>query len=374
MGLERFVGLMSGTSLDGVDGVLAERAGPGEPMRSAAHVHVPFAPALRAELLALNRQGSNELHRAAVVANEVARAYADVVVRVLAGAGLQAADVRAAGAHGQTVRHAPTPSEGRTDGYTVQLLNGALLAELCGIDVVCDFRSRDVAAGGEGAPLVPAFHAATFGQLGTERAVLNLGGIANLSLLRGDGSVIGFDTGPANVLLDVWAARHLGTAFDAGGTWAAGGQVQTTLLAQMLADPYFARRPPKSTGRDLFDADWLTRQLAGSAHAPRDVAATLVELTVQSVADALREHAPLADELYVCGGGAFNTHLLQRLAARLPGVAVHSTAAVGVAPDQVEALAFAWLASACLERRPGNLPTVTGARGPRVLGAIYPAN
>ncbi|MBA4177645.1 MAG: anhydro-N-acetylmuramic acid kinase [Leptothrix sp. (in: Bacteria)] len=366
-----YVGLMSGTSLDGVDAVLAETL-PGPPApQSRAHAHCAFPESLRAELLALNRSGPDELHRAALAANGLVRVYAGLVRELLARAGLPASAVRAIGAHGQTVRHQPGAFDGK--GYTLQLINGALLAELCGIDVVCDFRSRDVAAGGQGAPLVPAFHAACFGAPGVDRAVLNLGGIANVTLLPADGSVLGFDTGPANVLMDAWCQRCLGRAFDAEGAWAASGRVDAGLLRRWMADDYFSRQPPKSTGRDLFDAAWLDARLGVEARASADVMATLAELTAASVATALLQHAPATRELFVAGGGASNIHLMGRLAALLPGVKVQTSAVLGVAPDQMEALAFAWLAQACLDRQPGNLPRVTGARGPRVLGCLYPA-
>jgi len=367
-----YIGLMSGTSIDGVDAVLAEQMPGTAALQSRRHAHRSFPAALRAELLALNHSGPDELHRGALAANGLVRIYAELVHELLAGAGLPAAGVRAIGAHGQTVRHRPGTFDGT--GYTLQLMNGALLAELCGIDVVCDFRSRDVAAGGQGAPLVPAFHAACFGAPDVHRAVLNLGGIANLTLLRADGEVLGFDTGPANVLMDGWCSRHQGHAFDADGAWAAGGRVDVALLQRWLAEAYFDHPPPKSTGRDLFDMAWLDARLGTGAHRdPRDVMATLAELSARSVADALQRHAPATLELFVAGGGANNRHLLARLAAMLPGVRLQTSAALGVAPDQVEALAFAWLAQACLHRQPGNLPAVTGARGPRVLGAIYPS-
>jgi anhydro-N-acetylmuramic acid kinase len=366
-----FIGLMSGTSLDGVDGVLAQ-AEPGGPLRSAHHVHRPFPAALQAELLTLNRSGSNELHRAALAANALASTYAEVSAALLAQAGLAARAVRALGAHGQTVRHRPGEFDGH--GYTLQLMNGALLAELTGIDVVCDFRSRDVAAGGQGAPLVPAFHAATFARPGSDVAVLNLGGIGNLTLLPATGPVRGFDCGPGNVLMDLWARQHLGQPCDEGGRWAAGGRVDATLLAALLAEPFFALPPPKSTGRDLFHAEWLQHHLASRSIAAQDVQATLAELTAATAVVALKAEATATAELLVCGGGAFNGHLMARIAAVAgPAVAVSSTQQKGLAPDQVEALAFAWLAQAFVEGRPGNLAAVTGARGPRLLGALYPA-
>ncbi|CAD5374315.1 anhydro-N-acetylmuramic acid kinase [Rubrivivax sp. A210] len=365
------IGLMSGTSLDGVDAVLAEDGPDGE-FRSRGHVHLPMPAPLRAALLALNRPAADELHAAALAANALSRLYAETVTALLAASGLAADAISAIGAHGQTVRHRPREFDG--NGYTLQLLNGALLAELCGIAVVCDFRSRDLAAGGEGAPLVPAFHAAVFGWPGHDIAVLNLGGIANLTLLPAAGAVSGFDCGPGNMLMDGWCQRHLNLAYDADGAWAAGGRVDAALLQRLLAEPYFARLPPKSTGRELFDAAWLDARLAGISLAAVDVMATLGELTACSAAEALLGYAPATRQLLVCGGGAYNSLLMARIKSRLgAGVAVASTANAGVPPDQVEALAFAWLARAHLRREPGNLPDVTGARAARVLGALYPA-
>ncbi|HSW06835.1 anhydro-N-acetylmuramic acid kinase [Aquabacterium sp.] len=366
-----FVGLMSGTSLDGVDAVLAAFED-GAPLRVLAHHHLPMPASLQPQLLALNAAGHDELHHAALASNAIARLYADAVRQLLAKAGVPAADLRAVGAHGQTVRHRPQAFDGT--GYTLQLLNGALLAELCGIDVVCDFRSRDVAAGGQGAPLVPAFHAACFAGPGQAQAVLNIGGIANLSLLHADGRVGGFDCGPGNALMDQWCQQHRGQPFDHDGAWAASGQVHAGLLAQWLAEPFFDQPPPKSTGRDLFHAGWLAAGLAAlPTIAAEDVQATLAELTARSCAAALRRHADATTRLLVCGGGALNGHLMRRLAALLPGVQVASTDTAGLPPLQVEAAAFAWLAHAFIELRPGNRPEVTGAAGLRVLGALHPA-
>ncbi len=367
-----YIGLMSGTSLDGVDGVLAE-VSPSK-CTIAGHVSRPLATDLRAQLLALNASGPGELHRAALAANALALCYAEVVHELLAHTGVPARQVRAIGAHGQTVRHQPQAHDGI--GYTLQLNQPALLAERTGIAVVADFRSRDVAAGGQGAPLVPAFHQQVFSQRGRDVAVLNLGGIANLSLLPASGAVLGFDCGPANVLLDLWCQRHAGQPYDADGAWARGGQPLAALLQAMLAEPFLAAPPPKSTRRDLFHAAWLDEHLAraGCQGAPaRDVQATLAELTAQSCAQQLRRHALACELLIVCGGGALNGHLMQRLQALLPGTAVQSSARHGLPPLQVEAAAFAWLAHQCLAGLPGNLPTATGARGARVLGAIHPA-
>ena len=368
-----YIGLMSGTSLDGVDGVLAEIST--SKCAVSGYQSAPLAPETRAQLLALNTPGgSDELHRAALAANALAYTYADVVQALLAAAGLPAGAVRAIGAHGQTVRHQPQLHDG--SGYTLQLLNPALLAERSGITVVADLRSRDVAAGGQGAPLVPAFHQQMFGQPGRSVAVLNLGGIANLSLLAADGSVLGFDCGPANVLLDLWCARHTGQPYDAAGAWARGGSVLPALLQAMLQEPFLAAAPPKSTGRDLFHDAWLQAALSASGcrQGPaQDVQATLAEFTAQASARHLQRHAPDCTLLIVCGGGALNGHLMQRLQALLPQLAVQTSDAHGLAPLQVEAAAFAWLAHQCLAGLPGNLPAVTGARGPRILGAIHPA-
>jgi anhydro-N-acetylmuramic acid kinase len=358
-----YVGLMSGTSLDGVDAVLA--AARGGRMRLLRNIHLPFPARLRTRLLDLQESGRNELHRAAVVSNELSDLYARAVRRLLSRARVTARAVAAIGCHGQTVRHRPG------DGYTLQLVNGARLAERSGSTVVCDFRSRDVAAGGEGAPLVPAFHHAAFQAARRSRAIVNLGGIANVTSLPARGRVTGFDSGPGNCLLDAWIRERRRKPYDRDGRWAASGHVHPQLLARLLAHPYLGRRPPKSTGREEFSLKWLRRQLAG-AERPADVQATLTELTALTVARAVRQHCASAREVFVCGGGARNRLLLSRLAALLPGRRVATTAALGIEPEHVEALAFAWLARQALKRKPGNLPAVTGARGPRVLGAIYP--
>jgi anhydro-N-acetylmuramic acid kinase len=363
---ELFAGVMSGTSLDGIDAVLADFvAGAAAPAVLAA-THVDYPGTLRSELLALQASGADEIVRAARASNALADLYAHALSSICLAAGVPAHDVVAAGVHGQTVRHRPR------EGWTVQLNNAARVAERAYVTVVADFRMRDVAAGGQGAPLVPAFHAAMFAVLERHRVILNLGGIANVTDLPPRGEVRGFDTGPGNVLLDLWCARHRGAPFDAGGAWAASGTVDGRLLDALLAEPYFAEPPPKSTGRDLFDAAWLDARLAGRAAAPADVQATLVELTAATIAGAVAAHCEEASEVLVCGGGAKNATLMRALARRLAPRAVVPTSARGVPVDQVEALAFAWLAREALAGRPGNLPAVTGARGPRVLGAIYP--
>ncbi len=361
---------MSGTSLDGVDGALVEFDGTG--LRVAGFASAPFPASLKAELLALNTSGADELHRAALAANALAEIYADVVQQLLQAARLGASDVRAIGAHGQTVRHRPGLFDGT--GYTLQLNSPALLAERTGIAVVADFRSRDVAAGGQGAPLVPAFHQAVFGQAGSDVCVLNIGGIANLSVLGAQGEVLGFDCGPGNALMDHWCERHTGRPYDAGGAWAAQGQVLPGLLQRLLDEPYLHQPPPKSTGRDLFHPAWLQERLQGFGDAaPADVQATLTELTARACAASVVSYGKESKLLAVCGGGARNGQLMARIGAALPGVAVQPTDALGLPSQQVEAAAFAWLARQAVHGLPGNLPLVTGAAGLRVLGAIYPA-
>ena len=369
---EIYIGLMSGTSLDGVDGVLAELS-ESKP-RVVRHHWCSFAPELRAELLALNTTGNNELHRAALAANAVARAYAGVVNALLAASAVTHDAVAAIGAHGQTVRHRPGEFDGT--GYTLQLLNPALLAELSGIDVVADLRSRDVAAGGQGAPLVPLFHQALWGAPGRTVCVLNIGGIANLTVLPEAGAAIGFDCGPGNALMDYWCQQHTGQPYDASGSWAASGQVLPELLPALLDEDFLRVAPPKSTGRDLFNPAWLAIRLQAFAGAatPVDVQATLTEFTARACADSFQRHASGASALRVCGGGALNAHLMARLAALLPGVEVTSTAAHGLDPLQVEAAAFAWLAQKAVRRERLPLQSITGARGARVLGCIYPGS
>ncbi|HEY1392401.1 MAG TPA: anhydro-N-acetylmuramic acid kinase, partial [Methylibium sp.] len=329
------------------------------------------------ELLALNTPGEaaergGELHRAALAANRLARTYAELVAQLLRDAQTGPESVLAIGAHGQTIRHRPGEFDGV--GYTLQINAPALLAELSGIDVVADVRGRDVAAGGQGAPLAPILHQAIFGRPGETTAALNIGGISNLTVIPSGASAWGYDCGPGNALMDHWCAQHLGQPYDRDGAWAASGRMLQPLLEAALREPYFALPPPKSTGRDLFNPAWLERLLSALPQppVPADVQATLCELTAQCCAAGLKQHAGTARELIVCGGGAYNGELMRRLAARLPGVKVASSAEHGLPPLQVEAAAFAWLARAHLHREPGNLVAATGARGPRVLGALYP--
>ncbi len=366
-----YFGLMSGTSMDGVDGVAVEFV-TGKPPLVLAEAFVGFAQGLRDALFALQQPGENEIEREALAANALATRYTVCCHELLRASRLSAADVRAAGVHGQTVRHRPEK------GYTRQINNPALLAEMTHLDVVADFRSRDVAAGGQGAPLVPAFHATVFGAKGETRVVCNLGGISNITILNAAGSVRGFDCGPANALLDEWAQRHLGKPYDEHGHFAASGQLNQRLLNALLDEPFFEAPPPKSTGRDLFNPAWLDAKLQPFADvSPADVQATLVALTAVTVAREIERHASDVRAVYVCGGGARNPVLMKGIqdaleASGVRGVPVLTTEALGVPPHQVEPLAFAWLAMRCVAREPGNLGAVTGAAGERVLGAIYP--
>jgi len=364
---ENYIGLMSGTSVDGVDAVLADFGAPS--LRTIAAAHVAFPASLRRELNSLQRSGPDEIHRAALAGNALMDCCAEAVDAVRAQAGLAVRSIAAIGLHGQTVRHRPDL------GYTTQLANPARLAEITGITVVADFRSRDVAAGGQGAPLVPALHAALFAAGDRHRAVVNLGGIANVTDLPPGGTVRGFDTGPGNTLLDAWCERHTGEPFDRDGTWGTTGAVIAELLRALKADPYFALAPPKSTGRDRFHLEWLDRHVALLQTQPRpvDVQRTLLALTAETIADAIAAHCGGAREILACGGGANNPALMHELETELGTLRLVTTATLGVPVKQVEALAFAWLAREALARRAGNLPAVTGARGPRVLGAVYAA-
>jgi len=361
--VELYVGLMSGTSLDGVDAVLMDFSDGRH--RVAGDSFLPYEQPLRTQLLGMHESRFDELNEAATLGNKLAQTYAAATKGLLRKCGVRAEEIQALGCHGQTIRHRPEL------GYTMQIGNGALLAELSGITVVCDFRSRDIAAGGQGAPLVPAFHQAVFAHPSVHRVIVNLGGIANLTDLPPSGRVRGFDTGPANILMDAWAQRHTGAAYDADGGWAKSGNVIAPLLQALLDESFFSRKPPKSTGRDLFNLAWLEAHLAGGESAA-DVQATLLALTAESIARDIRNYCKGAAEVYCCGGGARNSGLMEALRAALPGLRVATTSGIGIDPDWVEACAFAWLARQALHLRPGNMATVTGAIGARVLGAIYP--
>ena len=365
-----FIGLMSGTSLDGVDGVLADFSH-GQ-IRVLSHHAAPLPTGLREEFHALNEATDNELHRAALAGKALAEVYNEVVQALLLHSSTPATRICAVGAHGQTVRHLPRQADGV--GYTLQINQPALLAELCGIDVVADFRSRDVAAGGQGAPLVPPFHQAVFGQSGEHRAVLNLGGIANLTLLKAapEQELCGFDCGPANGLMDLWCRQNRGMDFDAHGAWARSGTLHQGLLAAMQTEPFFHAAWPKSTGRDLFNARWLAQHLmAFPPIAAQDVQATLAELTAWGVAYALRDCG--AETVIACGGGVLNSYLMERLRALMPERKLEPSDAWGLPAQQVEACAFAWLARQHDQNQLASKPEVTGARSARILGARYPA-
>lgn len=355
---------MSGTSLDGIDAALAVLSPP-QPQLLAKH-YLPFGDALRNTLLALHQPSRNELHLTQVTGNQLALLYAQSIPPLLSQAGITAAQVRAIGCHGQTIRHCPE------HGYTLQIGNAALLAELTGITVVSDFRSRDIAAGGQGAPLVPAFHDKMMRHPEHHRVIVNIGGISNLTSLPPHATTSGFDCGPGNVLMDAWCTQHLGETYDNNGAWAASGTVQPSLLAKMLNEEFFALLPPKSSGRDLFNMTWLQNKLNGNERA-EDVQATLLELTCLSITQAIQRHCTGASEIYLCGGGAHNHTLRERLANLLQKCSVQSSNALGVDSDYLEAIAFAWLAQQTLLGQPANLPRVTGAKHPCVLGAIHPA-
>ncbi|WP_295627298.1 anhydro-N-acetylmuramic acid kinase [uncultured Nitrosomonas sp.] len=360
-----YIGMMSGTSLDGVDVVLVD-------LRETTPLllgtfYGPYSNDLREALLLLHQSGYDELHRAAMLSNQLSYRYAEAITDLLRSAGVFSQQIVAIGCHGQTVRHCPEMEK----SYTIQLVNAALLAELTGIAVVADFRSRDIAAGGQGAPLVPAFHEAVFKSPNCHRVIVNIGGIANLTNLDPHHAVTGFDCGPGNVLMDAWCLQHTGRTYDQNGQWAATGQVVSALLEALLSDPFFALKPPKSTGRDLFNLHWLGKKLQ-DGESPEDVQATLLQLTAVSIAESIHTHCLGAEEVYVCGGGGHNSLLMSRLAEVIRGGVV-LTDQLGIAIDWVEAFAFAWLAHQAILRKTGNLTAVTGAKGSRILGAVYPA-
>jgi anhydro-N-acetylmuramic acid kinase len=357
---QQYIGLMSGTSLDGVDAALvtfeADRCS------VTRTFYLPYPDDLKQALLALHVPSDNELESSEMLRNRLARLYAAAIGKLLDSSD----KVQAIGCHGQTVRHRPEL------GFTLQLNNPSLLAELTATPVVADFRSRDIAAGGQGAPLVPAFHHAVFGHPTIHRVIVNIGGISNLTDLPPGGDITGFDCGPGNLLMDAWCQRNTGQPYDRDGIWAAGGKVIEVLLQGLLAHPFFEKLPPKSTGRDTFNMDWLEQFLSPS-YAAQDVQATLTELSARSIAEAISRRCAGAAEVYLCGGGAHNRALKAQLQSFLPDLRLAETDALGIPADWVEAAAFAWLAKQTMEGKPGNLPAVTGASGLRVLGAIYPA-
>lgn len=356
-----YVGLMSGTSLDGVDAALVSFGTNGcEVIRT---FYRPYTDQLKQALLALHYPCNNELELSQTLGCQLARLYAETV-RALLNHGSE--DVVAIGCHGQTVRHRPEL------GFTLQLNNPSLLAELTGTAVVADFRGRDIAAGGQGAPLVPAFHRAVFGHPNIHRSIVNIGGISNLTDLPPNEKITGFDCGPGNLLMDAWCQRHTGQSYDKNGDWGADGQLIEALLAKCLGNPFFQQPPPKSTGRETFNPAWA-EALMDNEYRPQDVQFTLTELTARGVTDAIQRYSPDTQEIYLCGGGAHNHLLESRIHHHLPNIQLSKTDTLGISADWVEAAAFAWLAKQTIEGKPGNLPAVTGAIGPRILGAIYPA-
>lgn len=359
-----YIGVMSGTSLDGADAALVDFS-QSRP-RTLAFATVGFPDELRERLLQLSQPGTDSLDLAGIVSVQLADLYAGAVEEVLETAGVNREAVAGVGVHGQTVRHRPA------QGFTIQLNDPARVAERIRIDVVADFRRRDMAAGGQGAPLVPAFHDAVFRDETRSRAVVNIGGISNITWLPPHAPTVGFDCGPGNVLLDAWAQQHIGTRFDEDGRWAATGRTDSALLSRLLSEPFLRLAPPKSTGRELFHLAWLKPRLPAQFR-PEDVQATLADFTAQAIVQALDRSCPGTQEIYLAGGGARNGWLVARIRAFADVRPVATTDALGVPTGHVEAMAFAWLAMKCLRREPVDLTAATGARGPRVLGAIYPA-
>lgn len=361
-----YAGLISGTSMDGVEAVVLQIDAAGMRVRGALHLDYPEELSRRLHAAVADPAGCN-LDMLGTLDAQIGEVFAAAALQLLQAAGIPASAMRAIGSHGQTLLHRPRA----TVPFTLQIGDANRIAERTGIDVVADFRRRDLAAGGEAAPLVPAFHAAAFGVAGEARAVVNIGGIGNVTLLHADGRVSGFDTGPGNCLMDLWVQEHQGEPYDDDGQLAASGSVEPKLLALLLQEPYLALPAPKSTGRELFNRPWLQRVLDRHPASIADVQATLCEFTAATIAAGILDSGLAPSQLLVCGGGAFNGELMRRLALRMPGVPVRHTGTAGIAPDQVEAAMCAWLAHQFLEGRPGNLVAVTGARGARVLGALH---
>ncbi|HEY3644842.1 MAG TPA: anhydro-N-acetylmuramic acid kinase [Gammaproteobacteria bacterium] len=365
---DRYIGLMSGTSADGIDAVLMEF----EPRPRILASHYSTYPDSVKECtrrIMLGQHGGDPLDEAGTLDSELGGLFAAAVLALLEESNTDPKSVRAVGSHGQTIRHRPRQNH----PFTTQIADPNIIAARTGISVVADFRRRDIALGGQGAPLLPAFHQVAFGSDAEDRLVLNTGGIANITLLPAKGEVRGFDTGPANVLMDIVSRDELKKPFDEAGKVAASGTLDAALLASMLQEPYFTMPAPKSTGPELFNRPWLDKHLAGRKLATKDLLATLAELTARTVAEAALRYSSGVKHVYVCGGGANNAHLLARLEAQLPGAKVQSTAAIGIDPAWVEAAGFAWLAYRTINHQPGNLPAVTGAGKYAVLGAVYPA-
>ncbi len=369
MTAQRYIGLISGTSIDGIDCALCEIEG--DHTRLLYSYAAPIASTLKADIEAISHPGDNEIDRLGELDRQLGKLFGEAALTLLEQSGYKPQDITAIGSHGQTVRHRP-PSSGYQNGFTVQIGDPNTIAELTGITTVADFRRRDIAAGGEGAPLAPLFHQVAFGKADTVRAIVNIGGFANISLLNSGELVCGFDSGPGNHLLDAWIAEHLEQPYDTNGAWAASGSLSDALLHSFLTDPYFKQQGIRSTGKEAFNRTWLQGHLSKFPKLPpEDVQCTLAELTATSIAKAVGEQKPQAKELYICGGGAHNSYLLARIQAHLPDARLTSTEALGVHPDWVEAAAFAWLAHRTLQRQAGNAPQVTGAAGTRVLGGVF---
>lgn len=372
MGPDLTIGLLSGTSVDGVDAALVDHSAGYQLISTHSE---PFSARMRQQIIDLCSSGNDEIERMGVLDRQLGAHFANAVKQLLSNAGVPPSAVRAIGSHGQTIRHRPTDATREVgDAFSWQIGDPNTIAEITGIATVADFRRRDIAAGGQGAPLVPVFHQAAFANKGCNRAIVNIGGMSNVSILQRNTGLSGFDTGPGNVLLDTWSNRHLRTPYDDNGAWSATGQVNMPLLETMLSHPFFALPAPKSTGREDFNSDWLDQILAGTpVKDPADVQASLVELSARSIADSLSHSEAAIEEVYVCGGGAFNGQLMARLASLLENCKVSTTTELGIEPQWVEASAFAWLAWRCLQGLSGNDARVTGAAGARILGGIYPA-
>jgi anhydro-N-acetylmuramic acid kinase len=364
-----YIGVMSGTSLDGIDVAVVDFAQ--DAMQLLAAETFPFADSLRLDLLKLINSGRAHLQQLGQVDMALGHAYSDAIQQLLSEIRINAEDINAIGCHGQTIYHAPDAAY----PFSMQIGNAHVVAEKTGIDTIADFRQRDMVLGGQGAPLVPAFHQALFHNDTRNRVIANIGGIGNITVLPADSTlpVSGFDTGPGNVLLDQWYQQHHNDLYDDNGEWARDGEVNEALLKLLMADPFLQQTAPKSTGREHFNLKWLTEKLAefDSPIKAKAVQKTLLQMTAQSISDAIMQYAPETDEVYVCGGGAHNAVLMQALADALPTMTVETTAVLGLAPDWVEACAFAWLAKQTMHHQTGNLPAVTGASKATILGALY---
>ncbi|MUK62822.1 anhydro-N-acetylmuramic acid kinase [Aliivibrio fischeri] len=367
--MEKYIGLMSGTSLDGVDAVIVETNG--TKINLLGHADYPMDPQLKADLLAVCTGQQTNLKVIGEIDHRLGHLFADATLHLLNTLNIAPSDITAIGSHGQTVFHSPDAEY----PFTMQLGDSNIIAAKTGIDTIADFRRKDMALGGQGAPLVPAFHHTLFGKPDSTNIILNIGGISNISILQKDSPVIGYDTGPGNMLMDSWITEHKGESYDKGGAWARSGQIIDELLNQLKTHDYFARPYPKSTGRELFNLDWFAQYIENKPYQPQDVQATLLEFTVVTIVDqVIRFQVGNDTKLLVCGGGAHNQFLMERLQYHLPNWAVSTTNDYNVDSDNMEAMAFAWLAHQRIHGLPSNEPDVTGASRYASLGVIYPAN